>query len=155
MISIIPYSDRYKSQVIDLLLEIWEREFGYKNIERPDIYNIPETYQKDPKSNFWLALEDEKVVGTIALQNEGENIGYIRRLAVVKNMRKQGVGKQLLETLMEYAKEHSYKKIYVGIAAENTGARHFYKKNDFRENAIIPQKVIDLGDSFCLTIDIQ
>lgn len=155
MISILPYSEKYKQDVIDLILNIWENEFDYKNLKRPDIHNITEFYQKDQKSNFWIALLDDKLIGTIALKKGGNDSGYLKRMAIIKNMRRKGIGAKLLNTLMKFAKKNGYKKIYAGLVPENTIAISFYKKNGFVESKFVPKNITAASDSICLRLDLQ
>jgi hypothetical protein len=63
-----PYIDSYKDQGIQLYLDIQNKEFAIPIAinERPDLLQIPEVYQTG-NSNFWVALDNECVVGTVAL----------------------------------------------------------------------------------------
>lgn len=158
MIKIISYSDKYKEEVIALILNIWEDEFGFRNFKRPDIYTIPATYQKDKKSNFWIALNKGKVIGTIALRNKTNGKGFLRRMAVIKSKRRSGLGEKLLKTLLKFAKKHGYKKIYAGMYFNNTAAVNFYTKHGFKKNKILPKDIVSVGasvsDSICLRLDL-
>lgn len=78
---ILPFKPEYERQVIDLILDIWEKEFGFTGLERPDVHDISNYYQSDKKSNFWVAVEDSEVVGTIALKALGKSEGELKRLA--------------------------------------------------------------------------
>lgn len=126
---ILPFKPEYERQVIDLILGIWEKEFGFTGLERPDIHDISNYYQSNKKSNFWVAVEDSEVVGTIALKAMNDDKAELKRLAIKKGHRRKGIGKKLLATLLEFAKENNYKKIYAGMVKENIVAINFYKKS--------------------------
>lgn len=149
-----PYSSKYKKEVINLILGIWEGEFNYRNIKRPDIYDITNAYQKDKESNFWVAILDKRLVGTIGLQKHSENTGYIRRMAVAKNMRRKGIGEKLLETLIQFAQKSGYKELCAGLVKENTIAIKFYKKHGFKKYKI-PKDLKQLGEEICLKLDLD
>lgn len=154
MISIVNYSDKYKEAVIKLILDIWAKEFDFGWLERPDIHNISEYYQKDEKSNFWVALEGGKVVGSIALQNHEEGIGYLKRMAVVSGMRRKGIGEKLLGVLLKFAKDHGYKVIFAAVDLVNEVAMKFYKKYGFSVVGVVPEGLFVVDSSVCLKLEI-
>jgi len=43
MTKIILYNDKYKNDVVRLVLDVYENELGFKGYERPDIYSISDT----------------------------------------------------------------------------------------------------------------
>lgn len=154
MIKIIPYTEEYRDDVINLILNIWEGEFDFRGLERPDIYDIPYYYQSDPDSNFWVALDDESLIGTVGLKKESEDSAYLKRMVVKKEFRKQGLGIKLLETAIKFAKKHNYKTIYAGTVKENPNAIEFYKKHGFIQSDIIPEDITAASDSICLKLSL-
>lgn len=154
MIKIIPYDDSYKEGVICLILNIWENEFNYKGLERPDIYNIPEFYQKDKNSNFWVALDDNKLVGTVGLINKDIGVANLKRMAVKKEFRNKGLGERLFEIVKKFAKEKGIKTIYAGMVPENVNAIKFYKKQGFIKNESIPEGLVISDNPVCLRLDL-
>lgn len=67
---IVEYTDKFKDDVIDLILNIQNIEFDVdiQLEEQPDIQDIHQ-YFTTSGGNFWLALDDhEKLIGTIGLQ---------------------------------------------------------------------------------------
>lgn len=139
MIKIIRYNDSYKEQTIELLLHILEDELGYKDVKRPDLYDIPKVYQKDSLGNFWLAIEKDEVVGTIALENYGKRRGMIKRMCVKQEYRRKGIGQKLLHTLLDFAKKSGLKIIYCTTMYEFEAARKLYKRNSFIEIKELPE----------------
>ena len=69
---IITYRDEYKQQIIDLILHIQndEAKINLSLEEQPDLLDIPVYYEKDG-GEFWLAIENGTVIGTLALMNRG------------------------------------------------------------------------------------
>lgn len=154
MVKIVPYTEEYKAEVINLILNIWENEFDFKGLERPDIYDISKYYQSGNNSNFWIALEGNTVVGTVGLKKESEDLAYLKRMVVKREYRKQGLGIQLLETAIKFAKEHNYKTIFAGTVKENPNAINFYKRHDFTESDIVPANITAASDSICLKLSL-
>lgn len=140
---VITYSDKYKEDVIKLVFNILENEFGHHSKSgRPDVCNISEFYQKDEKSNFWIAVdENDNVLGAIALLNLGEGRGNLRRLYVKKELRGKGVAKDLFLVLLNFAGEKGYKEIFLSTWDEAIAAQKFYEKNGFERIDSLPEKI--------------
>lgn len=143
---IVPYFDKYEEKTIKLVLNILENEFGFCGIDRPDLYKISETYQKD-KNNFWIAIEKEEVIGTIALSNYGKNRGYLRRMYVHKNFRGKGVASKLFSILIKFAGDNNYKDLFLGTVEDMFIANKFYLKMGFKRINSLPQDIPSFGDT--------
>ncbi len=154
MIKIIPYSEKYKEDVIRLILNIWENEFDYKGLERPDIHNISDVYQKNEDSNFWIAVYENELVGTVGLVKKTNGVAHLKRMAVKKEFRKQGLGDSLLQTVLRFARKHNFKTIYAGMVPENTKAITFYKKHGFEENSFVPEGIVISDVPICLKLSL-
>ena len=135
-IKIEQYTDLYKQQVLDLIVPIQREEFNIPITpeEQPDLQQIPGFYQKD-NGNFWLAITDAGVVGTIALLDIGNHQGALRKMFVHKDYRgkEHGTGQLLLNTLLVWAQQKNYTEIYLGTTAKFLAAHRFYEKNNFKE----------------------
>ena len=125
MIKIVLYSDKFKEDVINLVLNVYEKEFDFIGYDRPDIYSIPVTYQKNINSNFWIALDGEEVVGTVGILGKTDELAYLKRMIVKKEFRQQGLGQELLQTAINFAKKHGFKTLYAGTVEENINAIKF------------------------------
>ncbi len=154
MIKITKYTERYKDDVINLIVAIWEKEFDYKGVERPDIYDIPGFYQKDKNSNFWVALSDNEFVGCVGIIKKSDGSAHLKRMAVKKEFRKQGTGEKLFQTVLEFAKKHKINTIYVGTVTENTEAIKFYKNHGFKENEFVPEGLVVADNPICLKLNL-
>lgn len=136
IIELKPYNDSLKQEVIDLILGIQRDEFLIPiNLDnQPDLKAIPAFYQVN-NGNFWVALSNNKVVGTIALLDIGEHLGALRKMFVQKDFRGKawGVGQSLLNTLLDWAKNKNFKEIYLGTTEKFVAAQRFYEKNGFEE----------------------
>ncbi|MGC8495130.1 MAG: GNAT family N-acetyltransferase [Syntrophobacteraceae bacterium] len=135
-ITIEQFSPVYSNQVFDLILPIQREEFSI-NISRedqPDLVQIPAFYQTG-NGNFWIALHDEKVVGSIALKDIGLGLTALRKMFVSAPYRgkNKAVALALLRTAKRWAKERKTKSIYLGTTAQFHAAHRFYEKNGFAE----------------------
>ncbi|MEK5080281.1 GNAT family N-acetyltransferase [Solibacillus sp. FSL W7-1436] len=140
------YSYEYQTQVADLILHIQQQEYNIPitRDDQPDLFKIEEFYQTG-NGNFWVAIYNDKVVGTISLLDIGNNRVALRKMFVDKNYRgtKFKTASLLLNTALEWAKEHSVEVIYLGTTPQFLAAHRFYEKNGFTR--INPS---DLPDSF-------
>ncbi|WP_226673444.1 GNAT family N-acetyltransferase [Rossellomorea aquimaris] len=129
-----PYSNGYQAQVVDLILQIQQQEYNIPitKKDQPDLFNIENFYQTG-KGNFWVAVYNDKVVGTISLLDIGNNQVALRKMFVDKEFRgrKYKTASLLLNNAIEWAKEHSIKAVYLGTTPQFLAAHRFYEKNGF------------------------
>jgi len=128
------YTEDYQEAVIDLILDIQQNEFQIpiKREDQPDLGDIPNFYQS-ANGNFWVALCNSQVVGTISLIDIGNNQGALRKMFVKPVFRggSYSVGKLLLLELIKWAGEHGIHDIYLGTTDKFLAAHRFYEKNGF------------------------
>lgn len=134
-IRIIEYQEQYTSQLIELILgiQVGEYEIATSLEAQPDLLKIPEFYQAN-HGNFWLALDDEKVVGTISLKIFSPTQGALRKMFVADGYRGKpyNIAQQLFERLHATAKEQRLTTIYLGTTDKYLAAHRFYEKNGFK-----------------------
>lgn len=157
---IIEYSKNYDEDIKDLLVELQEH---IVEIDK-EKYNIitPEYREKyfektmdevnSCEGKIFLAKEDNSIVGLIVgLINAGDGVSYdfdapkrgrVTELIVSKNVRSNGIGKQLLETIENYFKSVGCKGILIEVFAYNEGAQKFYYKNGYFNRSIEIMKKI-------------
>lgn len=136
MITITEYSPEYQGDVIDMILEIQQKEYGITITAegQPDLKNVYEFYQQDG-GNFWIALSDGVVAGTIALKNIGNNCGALRKMFVKSEFRgaDKGIASGLLSALEGWSLGKGYENIYLGTTPFFKAAHRFYRKKGFIE----------------------
>lgn len=124
----------HSAQVIDLILPIQQIEFGVPITlkDQPDLLDIEKNYHATG-GNFWGAIHDEKVIGTIALIGIGNGQGVIRKMFVNKDFRGKefGLAQQLLENLIDYCKSENITDLYLGTVDILKAAIRFYERNNF------------------------
>ena len=128
------FSNEYQAQVIDLILHIQQQEYNIPitKSDQPDLFTIEDFYQTG-NGNFWVAVYNEKVVGTISLLDIGDNQVALRKMFVDKEFRgaKFKTASLLLNTAIKWAKEKSLKAVYLGTTPQFLAAHRFYEKNGF------------------------
>jgi N-acetylglutamate synthase-like GNAT family acetyltransferase len=134
--SIAVYTGDYKQSIIDLILPIQTEEFNVAITagDQPDLQDIPGYYQHGA-GNFWVAVIDNTVIGTIALSDIGNQQGALRKMFVHKDYRGKnfGVAQTLLNTLLSWAREKELQEIFLGTTDKFHAAHRFYEKNNFQQ----------------------
>jgi N-acetylglutamate synthase-like GNAT family acetyltransferase len=133
-IEIRPYELKDQQSVIDLILTTQQKEFGLPITleDQPDLLKVKEFYQQNA-GNFWVATDGNKVIGTIALIDAGQGLGALRKMFVdpAYRGREFGTAERLLQTLLEWARKHDLKEVYLGTVDAFQRAHHFYEKSGF------------------------
>ena len=80
-------------------------------------------------------VNDDEVIGTIALVNFNNHQAALRKMFVKKNFRGKefGVGQKLFDTLLKWSQEKNIDAIYLGTLAHMYAAHNFYRRNGFVE----------------------
>ncbi|MGG2087478.1 GNAT family N-acetyltransferase [Priestia aryabhattai] len=134
-ISIEPYTSKYQQQVVDLILHIQQQEYQIPITEKdqPDLFEIESFYQQG-NGNFWVAVCNEKVVGSVALIDIGSRQVALRKMFVTKPYRGATfkTAHRLLHTAIAWAKEQEVERIYLGTTLQYRAAHRFYEKNGFQ-----------------------
>jgi N-acetylglutamate synthase-like GNAT family acetyltransferase len=136
---IIEFDPTMTDQVISLILSIQVGEFGVSitKEDQPDLLNIPAFYQKG-NGNFWCAILNDEVIGTISLLDIGNQEVALRKMFVKENARgkEKGVAKELLDTSIIWSKNKKVKTIYLGTTDKFKAAHRFYEKEGFEEISV-------------------
>lgn len=136
MIEVIPFSPNHQAGVIDVILSIQRVEFGVAITveDQPDLLDIPGFYQQGC-GNFWVALSDGEVVGTIALRDIGNRQGALRKMFVKPAYRgkEKGVARRLLDELILSATRAGVREVFLGTIDQFVAAHRFYERNGFAQ----------------------
>jgi GNAT superfamily N-acetyltransferase len=146
MIEIIPYEDRYQP------------EFYKLNIEWLDKYHLTESHDlmvlDDPKGTItdrggyiWLAKDDDKIVGTAGIMNEGHGHYELAKMAVSPEYRGKGISKLLIEACIAKAKEIKAIRLILFSNHQLLTALKLYEKYGFKH--------VEVKDSPFVTADVK
>jgi N-acetylglutamate synthase-like GNAT family acetyltransferase len=137
-LEIIPFQRQFGSAALALIVGIQRDEFAIDITadQQPDLHDIPAFYQVRG-GNFWVAVVDGRVVGTIALLDIGNQKGALRKMFVHPDFRgpEAGTATRLLATLFAWARDSGVGEIFLGTTAKFTAAHRFYAKSGFSEIA--------------------
>ncbi|EUJ21866.1 GNAT family N-acetyltransferase [Listeria aquatica] len=130
------YEEKYCDQLTKLILGVQQDEFGVAITldDQPDLMDIPGHYF-DGKGHFWVALQDDVVIGTIAVLFLENGHAAIRKLFTDANFRgkEYQTGQKLLDALEAFCAENGKNAIYLGTTDKFKAAHRFYEKNGYEE----------------------
>ena len=82
----------------------------------------------------YFAVENrDHVAGCVALKRANTDVAYLERLAVLPDQRSRGFGKALVEHALLEAKRLGANYVSIGIIAQHTELRDWYKRLGFIE----------------------
>ena len=134
-VKIIEYSNEYHN------------DFRSPNLEWLDKYNLTEPADlmvlEDPQGTIldsggfiWLAMAENKAIGSAALIKEHEGEYELAKMAVTAEYRGKGISKQLIETCLSKAKEIGAKKLLLFSNHQLQTALKLYEKYGFYHVAV-------------------
>ena len=81
---------------------------------------------------FYGCLEDEKVQG-FCIASFRLLEGHLLNISVAPNMKRQGIGNELLRKVESIANKFGIKEIFLEVRESNKEAISFYKNNEFKK----------------------
>lgn len=140
---IIPFQPRYENQIINLigsmLVFTRDRQESDLPLKDDDINHIPSTYFG--KGGFWLAFAGQRLIGTVALLDLGQDTAKLKRLFVIPMYHGQGVGRALLNHALAHAKQQNFSRMILNTYPTMKRAQSFYLKHGFTQTHIVGNKI--------------
>jgi len=127
-------------QLVNLYLKSYKGLEEYSYTHPDDVMSyLKWLYNRDPEG-FRVAKVEGKVVGFVSgdanwySRRERKRVGAIHEIVVDPDYQGLGVGKRLMENILEYFKKKGLDTAELWVGDENTRAISFYKKFGFFEN---------------------
>ncbi|MDP2860241.1 MAG: GNAT family N-acetyltransferase [bacterium] len=123
-------------KVIELYADFVNQPDRYKNLDNDSFLKTLEI----PNSHIYLAETENKIVGFIAF-SERTVIRYpkpiveVEEFYVVPDLRRQGIGKRLMEKAIALAQKNNCQYIFLASSKDRVPAHKFYKALGFDEYA--------------------
>lgn len=134
MITIVPYSEKYKSHIRDLNYEWLEKYFF---VEPDDILHLsdPQGEILNKGGHIWYILVKEEVAGTISLLKINDEEYELAKMAITEKYKSKGFGKLLMEHCINEAVKLKAKKLILYSNRKLEPAIYLYRKYGFTEIA--------------------
>lgn len=133
-ITIRRYEDADFQSISDLIANIHKIEFDITSTQddKLSLTDINQYYSKG-SSGFWVALVNDKIVGTIALLDITKNAAALQNMFVAADYRGtvSGVANKLLTHLLHESEAQGVRDIFLGTSTALSAAHRFYEKNGF------------------------
>jgi N-acetylglutamate synthase-like GNAT family acetyltransferase len=127
------------------LLELIADKDGEAYRENVSKFGIPDEYvtrafsetaivaaSRSGNSTFYLALENDTIIGFAQTTKQQESIAELDRLIVFPKYARKGIGTQLLHETMIHQRSEGIQAIVVNAGKQEEQARRFYEKNGFK-----------------------
>ena len=157
--NIIEYSDKYLEDVKDLLVEL---EKYILSIDKDNLDQLHPEYRdkmavidlkkvKENNGKCYIAVENNKAVGVIMgivgtydeydyLDYKCPKKGEIIELIISQNVRKSGIGGQLMQKMEDYFRSIDCEYVSIDVFAYNELAINFYNKHGYHTRGLIDIK---------------
>lgn len=129
---IITYNPKYKTDFISLNTA-WLQEYFFVEQHDIDVFNAVEETIIQTGGEIFFCLIANEVAGTVAMQKVNETTFEMAKLAVNKKFQGKNIGKILIETCIDFAKQKNAKTIMLMSSTKLDVALHLYKKYNFIE----------------------
>lgn len=128
-----PFTPQDQIAARQLILEGLGGHFGFiDETMNPDLANIWQQYII-PGNLFVVTEIDRQIVGTGALIEEAKGIGRLVRMSVSPRHQRRGIGRQLVQHLIQKAKEQGYERLLVETNHDWVDAIGLYQSCGFCE----------------------
>lgn len=119
-------------EIIALILDIQNNEskINLSLEEQPDLLDIRECYQKKG-GEFWIALSDGEVIGTIGLMVKENACAVMKKFFVKKEYRSKKIGFALYSKLLEYVRNKGVRHIILDTPSVAHTSHRFYERVGF------------------------
>jgi len=109
-----------------------------------DYFNLEQIQAELQNENdfYYLTLEEGRAVGYMRFMEDYESFPKmeqwksleLKRIYVLKEFQGTGVAQQLMDCILQYAKENNYQVICLGVWEYNMRAQNFYYKYGFENS---------------------
>lgn len=151
-IKILPFQPENQETVRGLILEGLEEHWGYLDESKnPDLEDIGVSYGE---ATFLVAWLDGEIVGTGAFIPRSERVVEIVRMSVLRELRRQGIGRRILRELCRRAYESGYREAISETTNTWEGVIEFYRQFGFQITHYVEDDVyfgLDLHEFFMKT----
>jgi GNAT superfamily N-acetyltransferase len=145
--------------------------FYINSVLQTDMADIEKNYLQIPNGHWWVAVstDDNRIVGHVAVlplsiaepsyyhelpEEERDQICDLRRMSVATDVQRAGVGRKLLSTLIDFAREKGYRQVHLTTLTSMDRACAFYERNGFIKgriektslNGVLPEKYEDFEE---------
>ena len=136
-IEIVAFQNKYAKAFYDLNIE-WLETFFYVEDYDKEVLSNPDIYILNPGGHIFFAVENDVVLGTVALLKRGEGEFELTKMAVLPNQRGKKIGQKLMQYCIDFAKQNKFKELFLYSNTILENAIYIYRKYGFIEIPVDP-----------------
>lgn len=127
----------------DQVLSLWKKTNGIA-LSSADSKERIEFFLERNKRLCLIAMKESAIIGTALCGHDGRR-GYIHHLAVDERHQGEGLGRRLMEMIVERLREIGIQKAHLFVIAQNQRGKEFWKKIgwELREDIQVISKVLE------------
>ena len=132
MLTIETFKPQYAKAFYDLNVE-WLETFFYVEAYDREVLSNPKHHIIDPGGHIFFAVENDTVLGCVALLKRSENSFELTKMAVLPKARGRQIGQKLMQYCIDFAKKQKFEELFLYSNTKLENAIHIYKKYGFNE----------------------
>ena len=139
---IVPFHINYAIAFYDLNIEWLETYFYVEDFDK-EVLSKPEKYIIQPGGHIFFVIEDDLVLGTVALLKAKDGVFELTKMAVLPNQRGKRIGQKLMQHCIDFANENNFQKLFLYSNTILENAIYIYRKYGFIEIPVEPDSPYD------------
>jgi N-acetylglutamate synthase-like GNAT family acetyltransferase len=131
-LKILPFQDEFAKAFYELNIEWLETYFYVEDFDK-EVLSNPKKHIMNPGGFIFSVIENDTVIGTVALMPYSENVFELTKMAVAPNQRGNKIGQQLMQYCIDFAIESKFDKLVLYSNTILKNAIYIYRKYGFTE----------------------
>ncbi|WP_028980815.1 GNAT family N-acetyltransferase [Sporocytophaga myxococcoides] len=121
---------------LEMIKELFKEYEQYLNTDlcfqsfKEELQSLPGCYSS-PDGGLWLAFDNNKPVGCVALKKQDSKYSEMKRLYVKPEYHGNGIGKKLIEATIQKSRELGYEFVRLDVLPKSEIAIAIYKSLGF------------------------
>ena len=135
---ILPFQKRYSQAFYNLNIE-WLETFFYVEDFDKEVLSNPKKYIINTGGHIFFALDNDEVIGTVALMPISKTVFELTKMAVIPKQRGKKIGQQLMQYCIDFANKNNLDKLIIYSSTKLENAIYIYRKYGFIEIPVEPE----------------
>ena len=141
----------FRVEDYDAVIALWRRSEGVGLNESDTRHAIAAYLRRNPRLSF-VAEKGGRIIGAVLCGHDGRR-GYLHHLAVAKRHRKNGIGRQLVNTCLAELRKAGIRRCNIFIYADNAAGMKFWAHAGWKLRSELQLMQLGLDDGRCARRD--